>query len=210
MASSVKEFAKSLFHKNYNEYTNLINERDIEITRLARAQAVKEAAATICQHCAANEELVEYQNVWKHKIGGFLRHCYAHAILALLTQPDKDALAEKTSYEKLKAMMESEEGWIAPDKVAEHDAEILGIRDREWIEALGFDFQPENEIPALIVNESRAEHEKELDERYKKKLADYCEMVDKEQVVKQAEHDRQVRLKGREEVFLQRNARELR
>jgi len=76
-------------------------------------------------------------------------------MLPLLTPFDKDALAEKTSCEKLKAMMESEEGWIAPDKVAEHDAEILGIRDREWIEALGFDFQPENEIPALIVNESR-------------------------------------------------------
>jgi len=153
---SAKEFAEKLAAvewEDLNAGIKLIEARDADLTRLARAQAVsvlverrqgKEFPLTPHDTAEACVTMCDIQEICRE----------------LLTPSDKDVLAKKTSYEKLKAMMESEEGWIAPDKVAEH--------------------------------------EKELDERYKKKLADYCEMVDKEQVVKQAEHDRQVRLKEAE------------
>ena len=41
-------------------------------------------------------------------------------------------------------------------------ADIVSIRDREWVEGLGFESDPENEIPALIINEAFDRHDAEL------------------------------------------------
>jgi hypothetical protein len=133
MASRAKEFADYLVDEGIVvtgfpiALAELLKARDADLTRLARAQAVsvlverlqgKEFPLTPHDTAEACVTMCDIQEICRE----------------LLTPSDKDALAEKTSYEKLKAMMESEEGWIAPDKVAEHDRQVL-TPPKELLEA---------------------------------------------------------------------------
>ncbi len=140
----------------------LEQDRAADLTRLARAQGIREAAAAICQHCDTGEESLEYQGIWKHKIGGYIQHCYAHGILAKLDRDAQEALA--ASQQELAAintvlqiMLKGKQGAalnaIVEDypelwaRVAEHDRQVLlnhTIEARRLLKFLRWWFLPPN------------------------------------------------------------------